>query len=62
MHGKADRLAGVSGSEMVCRSVRSQDKTLTLYDGLYHEIFNELPADRARVFADMAGWIEARRG
>ena len=59
MHGKEDKLAGFGGSEMVYRSVRSQDKTIKLYDGLYHEIFNEFPADRARVFADMSGWIEA---
>jgi acylglycerol lipase len=60
MHGTADKLAGVGGSEMVYRSIRSQDKTIRLYDGLYHEIFNEVPADRARVFADVAGWIKAR--
>jgi acylglycerol lipase len=59
MHGKEDKLAGAGGSELVYRSVRSQDKTIKLYDGLYHEIFNELPADRARVFADMGGWIQA---
>ena len=59
MHGMEDKLAGFSGSEMVYRSIRSQDKTIKLYEGLYHEIFNELPADRARVFADMSGWIEA---
>ncbi len=59
MHGKEDKLAGCGGSEMVYRSVRSQDKTIKLYDGFYHEIFNEFPADRARVLADLSGWIEA---
>lgn len=59
MHGTEDKLAGSVGSEMVYRSIRSQDKTIKLYAGLYHEIFNEFPADRARVFADMSGWIQA---
>ena len=61
MHGTADRLAGVAGSQRVLAQVRSADKTLLLYEGLYHEIFNELPADRARVLADLVAWIEQRR-
>lgn len=60
LHGSEDKLAGVSGSQMVAKRVSSTDKTLVLYDGLYHEIFNELPADRARVFKDMLNWIDAR--
>ena len=59
MHGTEDKLAGAGGSELVYRSIRSQDKTIKLYDGFYHEIFNEFPADRARVFAELSGWIEA---
>ncbi len=29
------------------------------YSGLYHEIFNESPDDRARVFADIDRWLDA---
>jgi acylglycerol lipase len=60
LHGSDDKLAGVAGSRMVASRVSSQDKTLVVYDGLYHEIFNELPADRARVFTDMLNWLDAR--
>lgn len=60
MHGGEDRLAGVSGSRMVVERVASRDKTLKVYDGLYHEIFNELPADRQRVIDDMTAWITSR--
>ena len=60
MHGKEDKLAGVAGSQMVVDKVSSKDKTLKIYQGLYHEIFNELPADRARVLADVTGWIGPR--
>jgi alpha-beta hydrolase superfamily lysophospholipase len=60
MHGSEDKLAGVSGSKMVVDRAGSKDKTLKIYDGLYHEIFNELAEDRKRVFADMTGWIKSR--
>jgi alpha-beta hydrolase superfamily lysophospholipase len=60
MHGGDDKLAGVSGSRMVHDQVSSTDKTLLIYPGLYHEIFNELPADRALVLRDMVEWIDRR--
>lgn len=60
MHGSDDKLAGVAGSRMILDSISATDKTLKVYDGLYHEIFNELPADRARVFKDMTDWLGAR--
>jgi acylglycerol lipase len=60
MHGSEDKLAGVAGSRMILDRIRATDKTLKVYDGLYHEIFNELPADRARVFKDMTDWLGAR--
>jgi len=62
MHGSDDKLAGVAGSKMVVDRVSSKDKTLKVYDGLYHEIFNELPADRAIVLKDLTDWIGARIG
>ncbi|GAI84416.1 unnamed protein product, partial [marine sediment metagenome] len=34
------------------------DKTLKLYDGFYHEIFNE--PGREQVFRDMEAWLDAR--
>ncbi len=60
MHGGEDKLAGVSGSRMVHDKISSQDKTLKVYAGLYHEIFNELPAARAKVLKDLTGWIDQR--
>jgi alpha-beta hydrolase superfamily lysophospholipase len=38
--------------------VASQDKHLTVYPELYHEVFNE--PERAAVLDDVASWIEAR--
>lgn len=60
LHGRDDKLAGVAGSERVVKHASSKDKTLKVYDGLYHEIFNELPADRAIVLKDLTDWIGAR--
>ncbi len=60
MHGGDDKLAGVPGSRMVIDNARSPDKTLEVYEGLYHEMFNEPPADRERVLHDLVQWIEAR--
>jgi alpha-beta hydrolase superfamily lysophospholipase len=55
MHGSADRLSDPSGSQVLYRRVSSGDKTLKLYDGCYHEIFNE--PERQQVFADMEAWL-----
>lgn len=57
MHGTSDKLADVSGSEMFYEKVSSSDKTLKLYDGLYHEILNEPEQDQVKT--DMLSWLDA---
>jgi acylglycerol lipase len=58
MHGAADRVTPPAGSRMVHDGAGSSDKTLELYDGLYHEILNEPEQDR--VLADVTSWLDAR--
>jgi len=58
MHGADDQLCNPKGSLMLYKRVSSPDKTLKLYDGLYHEIFNE--PEREQVFNDMEAWLAAR--
>lgn len=58
MHGTADRLVDPEGSKVLYEKVGSEDKTLKLYDGFYHEIFNE--PGREQVFEDMERWLVAR--
>ncbi len=58
MHGGADRLADPEGSRLIYEGVGSQDRTLRIYEGLYHEIFNE--PEKEQVLADVAGWLEQR--
>ena len=56
MHGKADSLAAVEGSELLHNRIGSIDKSLLLYNNLFHEIFNE--PEQGQVFADMEKWLE----
>ena len=56
MHGTADRLSDPRGSEKLYDRAGSEDKTLKLYDGFCHEIFNE--PGREQVFGDMEAWVE----
>jgi len=57
MHGTEDRLCNPEGSYMIHKKVSSKDKTLKLYEGFHHEVFNE--PGRNQVMADMASWLEA---
>ena len=57
MQGSEDQLVNKEGSKLLYAKAGSPDKTLKIYDGFYHEIFNE--PDRARVFADLDAWLES---
>ena len=57
MHGTADRLGDPQGSQWLFDAVGSADKTLKLYEGYYHEIFNE--PEHERVLADVEAWLTA---
>ena len=58
MHGGDDGLASPKGSQMLFERVSSTDKTLKIYDNLFHEIF--LEPEKMQVFADTERWLEAR--
>ena len=55
MHGDADRIAAPEGSQALFDSVMSEDKTLKLYPGFYHELYNE---PEAGPLEDTLGWLE----
>jgi acylglycerol lipase len=57
-HGTDDKLTDCEGSRELHARATSTDKTLHLYDGLYHETVNE-PA-RDKVLADILSWLDAR--
>ena len=57
LHGTSDSLTDPGGSVLLHERARSPDKTLKLYDGLYHEVLNE--PEKERVLADLTRWLDA---
>ncbi len=57
-HGTADRITDPAGSRWLYEHAPSEDKTLRLYDGFYHETMNE--PDRGRVLTDLTDWLSER--
>lgn len=58
VQGEEDVLVEPSGAQMFYDKVSSVDKTLKIYDEMYHEVFNE--PDRARVLKDVEAWLDAQ--
>lgn len=58
LHGGEDALTSVGGSRRLYERASSADKTLRVYDGLYHEILNE--PERDQVIADIVAWMDKR--
>jgi alpha-beta hydrolase superfamily lysophospholipase len=58
MAGTGDRIVPPTGSRMVHDRAGSPDRTLRVYDGLYHELFNE--PERRVVLGDAVAWLDAR--
>ena len=57
-HGTADKLTEPEGSRDFGTHAGSPDRTLTFYEGSYHETMNDL--DRERVIASLIAWILKR--
>jgi alpha-beta hydrolase superfamily lysophospholipase len=55
MAGAAAPTGDGARSKALYEAVGSEDKTLKLYEGLYHEIFNE--PEYPRVMADIEAWL-----
>ncbi len=58
-HGTADALVLDEASKIVYQKASSKDKTLKLFEGLFHETMNELEADRKKVLKVITDWIVA---
>jgi alpha-beta hydrolase superfamily lysophospholipase len=52
-----DRLVDPDGSREFAAATASEFCTMKFYPALYHEVFNEVEPDRARVLADLCAWI-----
>jgi alpha-beta hydrolase superfamily lysophospholipase len=58
MQGSEDHLVDPDGAQILYDKAGSKDKTLKIYEGLYHEIFNEPEHDL--VLKDVEAWLAAR--
>lgn len=52
-----DRLVDADGAKQFYANLPKELATMHFYENLYHEIFNEIPAAREKVFNDLRGWI-----
>jgi acylglycerol lipase len=55
MHGTADRLSAPEDSAIFYQKAGSEDKTLKIYEGFFHEIFNE--PEQKQVMDDVTTWL-----
>lgn len=56
IHGDADRVNAVDGSQELYQNITYADKTLKIYPGGYHELHNDL--DRDQVLQDLIVWLD----
>ena len=56
-HGGQDLLVPPAANRALYDAIGSADKTVRIYDGLYHEIYNE--PEREAVLDDLVAWLKA---
>ncbi|MBN2393893.1 MAG: lysophospholipase [Anaerolineae bacterium] len=57
VQGSEDKLVDPAGAQLLYDAVRSTDKTLKVYEGFYHEVFNE--PEHEQVLGDVEAWLAA---
>jgi alpha-beta hydrolase superfamily lysophospholipase len=58
LHGGADKISDAAGSKRLFEMAASLDKSLKIYDGLYHDLLHE--PEKEQVMRDVTAWIEER--
>ena len=58
LQGSADRIVDPTGAKWLYDKVGSKDKTLKIYENLYHEVHNE--PERTMMFNDLQSWLSTR--
>ncbi|CAK9164826.1 unnamed protein product [Ilex paraguariensis] len=60
-HGTSDGITCPSGSKMLYEKASCEDKTLKLYEGMYHSLVQGEPDENANlVLGDMRAWIDEK--
>ncbi len=57
MHGGEDKVVPPRATQEVFSKLRVSDKVMRIYDGMYHEILNEL--NKKAVYEDVLNWLKA---
>lgn len=57
VQGSDDKLVDPGGAQLLYDLVSSKDKTIKIYNGFYHEVFNE--PEHKQVLDDVETWLEA---
>jgi alpha-beta hydrolase superfamily lysophospholipase len=60
VQGGADKLVDPAGAQLLYDRVSSKDKSIRIYESLFHEVFNE--PEREQVLNDVEHWLQARTG
>jgi alpha-beta hydrolase superfamily lysophospholipase len=58
LHGTADKATRPSGSQLFFDTAGSKDKTLKMYNGMFHDLLNDV--EKEVVMSDITRWIDAR--
>ncbi len=58
LHGGADGIVSPDSTRRFHDACSSTDKTMKIYDGFYHEVYNEI--GKEQVFADVEQWLTRR--
>jgi acylglycerol lipase len=58
LHGTADKATRPSGSQLFFDTAGSTDKTLKMYNGMFHDLLNDV--DKEAVMSDITRWIDGR--
>lgn len=58
LHGTADRVVPCAGAKKLHAGLGAADKTLQLFEGGYHELWNDL--DKGEFMGAVLDWMEAR--
>jgi alpha-beta hydrolase superfamily lysophospholipase len=51
------KLVDPGGAQLLYDALSSEDKTIKIYDGLYHEVFNE--PEHGQVLDDVKVWLDS---
>jgi alpha-beta hydrolase superfamily lysophospholipase len=58
MQGTKDRIVSANATRKFFDQIGSADKELEIYEGFYHELFNE--PEKNQVFARVTRWLNHR--